>query len=309
MSEHKTPLVSIIIISYRNFSHIYEAIDSALMQDYSRIELIIADDGSEEFPEQEIKTYIDKHKRDNIEDILVYSNEKNLGTVKNLNTAHHKAKGEYILPIACDDCLYEPETTSMIVRRMEETGCGLLAASRLVMNADGKCRYYLPHLIHRKRLMKLTREKQYRMLVSGMFYAMFSGSSLAFRTSSFWNAGGYDEKYILWEDGPFMEKFLRTQRIEPAFDIVMIRYRLGGVSTGGGNPILEEDLKVYNQTDRICQLDKIGSFYQALTGYNIAGKKDIIGVNPLIPMYKLWYKAGFMIAEWLDRVKLAGKTK
>ena len=79
--------ISVIILSYKNFDYIYEAIDSVFEQSYPSIELIIADDCSENYPGELLQKYIQENKRKNILSCCVYSNSTNYGTVKNLNTA------------------------------------------------------------------------------------------------------------------------------------------------------------------------------------------------------------------------------
>ena len=44
-------LVSIIVLSYKNLEYIKETLDSIIMQNYNNIELIIGDDGTEQFNE------------------------------------------------------------------------------------------------------------------------------------------------------------------------------------------------------------------------------------------------------------------
>ncbi|WP_133964871.1 glycosyltransferase [Eubacterium limosum] len=74
--------VTCIVLSYNNIEFIYEAINSVLLQDYMNIELIISDDGSENFDVGEIKNYVEKNKGENIEKLIVNKNVVNIGTVK-----------------------------------------------------------------------------------------------------------------------------------------------------------------------------------------------------------------------------------
>ncbi len=304
-------LVSIIVVTYRKFEAVENTLKSVFSQDYPNIELIVADDGSDNFPREQLETYIEKNKGENIRNYTVYSNEQNLGTVRNLNTAHRKCTGEIVLELAGDDEFYSRTVVSQIVHRMQETKCGFLSASRLVISEAGESRYYLPHKIHRKKLMRYDRETQYEKMVSGQFYAMFSGSAVAFREDSFRKMGGYDEKYRLWEDGPYFERYLRENRVEPAYDIIMTKYRLGGVSTGTIHPLLKKDGEIYDATDRICRLDRIKPFYAALTAFNI-GRKDLCPQSKKyaipIRLYKLKYKASYELGRITDQISLkAGK--
>ena len=70
-------------LCYKNFNYIYGALDSIMNQNYSKIEIVVSDDGSPGFPKQDIIEYIETHKKNNIVGYQVFSNEKNVGTVRN----------------------------------------------------------------------------------------------------------------------------------------------------------------------------------------------------------------------------------
>ena len=87
-------LVSVIICCYRRFQFIYEAIDSVLSQSYGAIELLISDDGSDNFPEKKIRNYIEKHKGENIKNVIINHETQNQGTVRHLNHARRLVHGD-----------------------------------------------------------------------------------------------------------------------------------------------------------------------------------------------------------------------
>lgn len=61
--EQLRPLVSVVTLTYKNFDYIYKTIDSVISQNYNNIEYIIADDGSENFPYEDINNYINNKKK------------------------------------------------------------------------------------------------------------------------------------------------------------------------------------------------------------------------------------------------------
>ena len=67
--ETKTPLISVITLTYRNFDNIYDTINSVMSQNYGNFEYIISDDGSDNFPMQEISSFVDSKKK------LLYSKQ------------------------------------------------------------------------------------------------------------------------------------------------------------------------------------------------------------------------------------------
>ena len=96
------PLFSVIILTYLQRHFIEECIDSVLMQDYPNIELvvcddcsadfdtqevIVSDDGSDNFPEEAVNEYIACNKSSNIKSVKIHREESNVGTVKHLNHA------------------------------------------------------------------------------------------------------------------------------------------------------------------------------------------------------------------------------
>ena len=79
------PVVTCFMLTYNNLEYIYEALDSVFAQTYPKIEIAIFDDCSREFPRVEIEQYIQKNKRENIVDVIIFQSPVNQGTVKNFN--------------------------------------------------------------------------------------------------------------------------------------------------------------------------------------------------------------------------------
>lgn len=95
--------ISVIVISYNNFRYIFQALDSILSQTYSNIQLIISDDGSEDFNEKKLKRYLKRKDKKNVTDLIININKENLGTVKHLEMLYPICTGELITIIAADD--------------------------------------------------------------------------------------------------------------------------------------------------------------------------------------------------------------
>ncbi|MDE7372549.1 MAG: glycosyltransferase [Clostridia bacterium] len=95
--------ISVILISNNNFKYIFEALDSIFKQTYSNIQLIISDDASKDFNLKKLESYIEKHRAQNISDIVINVNAQNMGTVSHLEYVRSKCTGELITVIAADD--------------------------------------------------------------------------------------------------------------------------------------------------------------------------------------------------------------
>lgn len=225
------PLVSIVTATFNNFKHLFQSIDSVLSQDYKNIEYIIADDGSDNFQEAQIKSYIETKNTKNLR-FTVLHNNINLGTVKNINLAYKKANGEYIINLSCGDVFFKKDIVTKIIRRFLSTKCDVLVTSRILYADNFKPICLLPHLEEREIIAKFkTNIDQYKAIILSRFYDMASGSSMYFSKKIIQEMNYFDERYLLWEDGPFVVKYLKKGKLEFAFDIVSIWYEEGGISS------------------------------------------------------------------------------
>ncbi len=100
------PLVSVLINNYNYGKFLCNAIDSALQQNYSNIEVIVVDDGSTDDSRKIIKNY-----RDKIIPIL----KENGGQASAFNTGFALSKGELIFFLDADD-IFMPEKVTEIVK-------------------------------------------------------------------------------------------------------------------------------------------------------------------------------------------------
>lgn len=292
------PMITVVTLTYKEFKYIYKTIDSVLEQNYEKIEYIISDDGSNNFPKQEIKEYIQNNKRDNIISFKILTSEVNNGTVKNINKAYKIAQGEILLPLSGDDCFYDSDVITKIVCDFKEKNCDVLVTSRMVVTKDNS-QYLIPSKQEQKYIRKLdTHEKQHNSFLTDEFYNMGSGSAMYIKKSYFDKNEYFDEKYVLWEDGPFMTRYTRNRKIETNYSIISIIYRLGGVSNSGENPLMKEDRLRYNKTDRKYEISKKKWLVKEKINYickryDCNNKREIVSLYfryPLVIAFKIFYK-------------------
>lgn len=107
------PKVSITIPTYNQAQYIKQAIDSALKQDYSNLEVIVSDDASLDETRQIVKQYQDKRLR-------YYKNEKNIGRVANhRKLLYEYATGDYVLNLDSDDYLLSSDAISTMISQID----------------------------------------------------------------------------------------------------------------------------------------------------------------------------------------------
>ncbi len=64
------------------------------------------------------------------------------------------------------------------------------------------------------------------------------------------------------EDGPFLTQYTRDNVLSTAYEIINIKYRLGGVSNGKPNPLIQKDIDLYNNVDRVAEIAKLKKNYK-----------------------------------------------
>lgn len=293
------PLVSVVIPTYNRFQYLWNAIDSVLCQDYPSLQLIISDDCSKNFPQEQIEQYLKDNMKSNIKGYNIIHHESNIGTVRNLNNAYSIADGQYIFPLSNDDEFISVDVISKIIDVFLKKQCNIVITSRLQCDENGKTIGYMPMKSAMKYINKLdTREKQYRAFIMEEYYDMASGSALYLR-KSFWEmVGKFDEKYRLWEDGPFIAKALLSEKIEMCFQIISIKYRTGGVSSGKKHPQLVADKSLFDHSDKIENMQELDWLAKKKIEFDIARndavtKKEIALVyllNPVGTFQRIIYK-------------------
>lgn len=99
--EDEKPLVTFALFTYNQEGYIAEAIQGALSQTYSPLEIIISDDCSTdrtwEIVQREVANYTGPHK------LVLNRNETNLGIGAHVNRVNELAQGELIVAAAGDD--------------------------------------------------------------------------------------------------------------------------------------------------------------------------------------------------------------
>ena len=226
------PLVTCMIPCYQKFGFLFESIQSVLMQNYPRIELLISDDASDHFPIDDVRSYLATHAGNNIVHWAVNHHERNVGIVRNINSLIQAGNGEYFMVLAGDDLFYDETVISRVVDRFLSTGVDFLACSRLQCTENLEPITFLPTEAERNKIRKLnTARKQFESFAVFQFLNMASGSAMYFSRKNIEVMGLYDETYRNWEDGPRLAAYVkRGIPLPTAHDIIAVKYRNGGVS-------------------------------------------------------------------------------
>ena len=98
LADSDKPLVSLCIPTYNGEAYLQIALDSAVHQTYSHIEILIVDDGSSDNTLNIAEAYSNKHTN-----IKIYRNEQNQGLVGNWKKCIEHATGDWIKFLFQDD--------------------------------------------------------------------------------------------------------------------------------------------------------------------------------------------------------------
>ncbi|AGY76815.1 glycosyltransferase [Clostridium autoethanogenum] len=253
------PLVSVIVLTYNNLIYFDRCINSILEQTYDNIELIISDDCSKQFDKCIYEQHIKANKSNNIVNYKIVSNNINLGTVKNFNNAIKISNGKYIIPLAVDDCFYDKNVVTCIVKKFINQNCLILTGYRKVYNNDGTIEKIFPKKRHIK-VLKSYQDKLYKKLCKENF---ISGSCTSYSRQLFSRYGFFDEKYRLLEDYPKYLQITRNHEKIYFIDKIIIEYTMGGVSSSP-NPILKKDFNLTIKNEILPYKNLTGTFMNRL---------------------------------------------
>lgn len=222
------PLITVITLSY-NSEYLFEAIQSVLEQDYSKIEYILVDDGSKEFNKKAVEEYIFEHKGNNIKTYKVIVNEVNLGTVKASNIAITNSSGEYLFNLSGDDVFASMDVLSKWVIDFQNNNYEISTAYRQIYSEDLKKSY---DIFPEQSKVNLIISKDNQAIFKELTKANFIFGACTAKSRECINKFGlYDEQYQLIEDYSKILYEIRSGVKLGFFDYLAVKYRVGGVSS------------------------------------------------------------------------------
>ena len=129
--------ISFCLFTYNQSEYVYEALQSALAQNYSPMQIVIIDDGSSDgtaaIIEKEISNYSGSHQ------IKLLLKKKNKGLADSINTAiYDLADGEWLVFAAGDDISFKDRTLKIANMVMSNPTLTLIQSGVIRVNAVGE---------------------------------------------------------------------------------------------------------------------------------------------------------------------------
>jgi glycosyltransferase involved in cell wall biosynthesis len=121
------PLVSIIVPTYNSARYVSEAVESALKQDYSPIEVIVINDGSNDNTKDVLEPYLGR---------IIYIYKENGGPASARNVGIKQAQGEYIAFLDSDDTWLPYKLEKQIALFKQDESIGLVHSHCISFKKD-----------------------------------------------------------------------------------------------------------------------------------------------------------------------------
>lgn len=231
---------SVIIISYNNLNYIFDCLDSVLSQKYDNFEIIVSDDSSVNYDESSLVDYIMQNKEDNLSKVIVYTNETNMGTVRNINKAIGFCSGEYIKIIACDDALFDVNVLSKASIVLEKSHFGIISSNVYKCNSADLA---IVEEYKNSFIKKSSKKSSLFFLKANCKRNRIIAPSIFFKKTFFIKYGLFDEDCILIEDwSKWLQLFIEGAIIE-YFDFNSVKYRFDVGVGRSTNKVLIRDKK------------------------------------------------------------------
>jgi len=247
----ENPLVSIIVLTYNSSEYVLETLESAKLQSYQNIELIISDDCSTDNTVEMCKNWIEK-KNERFKRTELLTVKKNTCIPANANRGLYASNGELVKLIAGDDTMESTYITKCVEALYHNPNCVACFTNSNIINANSE-------------LIKKEDCSKYRSgyIFDDIFFLKYfpKGPSFIYKRKTLFDLGLYDEN--IW-----VEDYLMLMKLTYNFEVkhineYLVNYRKHSSNSGNTS------LKLLDS-----QLQSI-SFFENYAGYE-KRKREII---------------------------------
>ena len=212
------PTVSIMMPAYNAENFVSQALDSILLQDYPRFQIVVCDDASTDGTADIIRTYQKKYP----DKIVAIFNQQNLGVTANCNKALEHCTGEYVSLFAGDDLMLPGKLSRQVELMENDPECVLCYHPVEIFDSDSGKTFFITNQ-HQREDVYSTED----LLLKG---GIPGGCSIMVRRNAI-PTGGYDQRLKTVSDWLFFLEISLKGRLRKV-DEVLGRYRKhdGGAS-------------------------------------------------------------------------------
>lgn len=235
MTPTQQPLVTFIVPLFNGKHFVVETLQSAMMQTYDRIEVIVVDDGSTDGSVEHIRTTIRDPRV-----TVIQKGHRGIAGTRNVGLQHSSPSSSFSIFLDQDDLLH-PSMVSRLLATLEERA-DAAGAYAIADYVDGAGRpYEKGYFAAEMRTRTAVRDGGLRKLspcddvtLDELFVRnhVYPPSCVLLRTERVLDAGGCDESYEVADDWDLMLRVLRTGPLIPVDDI-LVGYRRHGSNASG----------------------------------------------------------------------------
>ncbi len=132
---------SVAIINYNQYQTLFHTFDSVLDQKYPAIQLILCDNESCDFDKDAVQDYLNKKKRENIVDVVLYRQEVHCSDAAIAQKAFELVTGEFFKLLRGGDMLV-PGALTRVVKAMSRGQKQAVALVGKYVSCPGNARYF-----------------------------------------------------------------------------------------------------------------------------------------------------------------------
>ncbi len=193
-------MVSVVIPSYNRLSFIGKAIDSAMIQEPSPIEIIVVDDGSSDGSVEFLRSYVSWSGFR----FLTHKNNANLGQSASINLGIRAAIGEYIAILDSDDQFAETKLMDQVAFLESHPDVGMVYGQGYAIDEQGRFLFKLPCDDHAEK-------GDPNKLLLDCFMAIPGGSLI--RKSVFDTVGLFEEDFRAGQDHDMALRIMEATKV------------------------------------------------------------------------------------------------
>lgn len=270
-TQESEALVSVIVLTYKTFDHLFDTLSSVISQDYPNLELIISDDASENFPQAELENWIACTDLQGRIRVRILRHEQNVGTVAHANMAAAAANGEYIKFLSPGDGFRVPYAVRSLTALAKESGAAIVTSPSVLCRGSLSSELYQ---FPRKRCVRILQSRQPRALFDTLARANIISAVGTLYKRTFFENRRLDESYRYMDDWPTFLAYVREGHKIPCLDEAVTLYMIGeGVSSAYSSayksPKLREDMIQCYRKEILPYRDMLSPFTKRLADYHL----------------------------------------
>lgn len=269
-------LISVVVSTYNSSETVIETLDSIYNQTYNKLELIVSDDHSCDNTALLVRKWLRLHHNRFQKTRLLVSRKRN-GVTGNCNLGVSKVKGEYYQIIAGDDILYPQAIEKKINYAKKHNSDIVFCKVDIFGKSFIKCFSMSNYRDKGYKIIDAEWKNQRNTIIKGNFICGPSGGFV--KKAYYDSVGGYDSRFPMLEDHPFLTKYILSGKRVSIMDDVLVKYRMSDYSLCSSRQmgeVFSKNVRKFFFLERMWKLLQFGD-YKTCKSQFVYYIKEILG--------------------------------